>query len=274
MIEVIYSNGCSHSAGGGMELNHYLESDKTKLVVDEYETQHGIRWENQDEVTYAAQLAKLMGGIEYKVEAASGGGTARVVRMAYDFVKLNWHRKDKLFLILEFPAFFQRMDFFSVKFNDWVLVNQTIEESGERTFLNATRKYHVNKFNKDLEQLDSKLELTNYLDNFTRVDIEEQKLIREIETLLSFLKFNDVKFIWFESGKIVQNKIHPSLLETELAINDEAGYNYDFHSWTIKHKLTIKDELKDRTNDLHPGYFGHKKFAEILHTHIKEKYNM
>ena len=64
------------------------------------------------------------------------------------------------------------------------------------------------------------------------------------------------------------------MLETELSINDELGHHSDFHSWTIKHKLTIKDELEGLSTDLHPGYFGHTKFADILYEHINKNYNM
>jgi len=39
---------------------------------------------------------------------------------------------------------------------------------------------------------------------------------------------------------------------------------YDIFEWSKINKLTIKDELKDKSNDEHPGYFGHKEFSEII----------
>jgi hypothetical protein len=273
MIEIVYSNGCSHSAAGGLELVRTLD-DKNTLLIDLYKEKYDVSWKTQEDATYIAHLATLLGEIEYVAEAASGGGSGRVVRMAYDFVKKHWDKKDKLFLVLEFPSFFQRMDVFSVKLDSWMIVNQSFSNSGRRNHLYATRKYFVNKFNSDTEQIDSENELSLYLDNFTRIDIEEQKLIREIETLLSFLKLHNIKHVWFESNKIIQKKINPDLLKDELAIYDEIDYHYDFHSWAIKHKMTIKDELDGVSTDLHPGYFAHKKFAEILYEHINKKYNM
>ena len=270
-IEIVYSNGCSHSAAGGLELVRTIDDKKT-LITDVYKEKYNVSWKTQEDATYIAHLATLLGGIEYVADAASGGGTGRVLRMAYDFVKRNWNKKDKLFLVLELPAFFQRMDVFSLKLDHWMVVNQSFSNTGRRNHLYATRKYFVDEFQNDTQII--KNELTTYLDNFTRIDIEEQKLIREIETFLSFLKFNDIKHIWFEGGKIIHNKINPQLLKDQLAIYDEISYHNDFHTWSIKHKLTIKDELEGLSTDLHPGYFAHKKFADILYEHINKKYNM
>jgi hypothetical protein len=272
-IEIVYSNGCSHSAAGGLELVRTIDNKKT-LITDVYKEKYNVSWKTQEDATYIAHLAGLLGGIEYVADAASGGGTGRVIRMAYDFVKRNWSKKDKLFLVLEFPCFFQRMDVFSVKLDSWMVVNQSFSNSGRRNHLYATRKYFIDEFKNDLALIDSEKELTNYLDNFTRIDTEEEKLIREIETFLSFLKFNDIKHIWFEGDRLSQSKINKSLLETELSIKDEIDHHKDFHSWTIKHKLTIKDELEGLSTDLHPGYFGHKKFADILYEYISKKHNI
>lgn len=272
-IEIVYSNGCSHSAAGGLELVRTIDDKKT-LITDVYKEKYNVSWKTQEDATYIAHLATLLGGIEYVADAASGGGTGRSIRMAYDFVKKNWDKKDKLFLVLEFPCFFQRMDVFSVKLDSWMVVNQSFSNSGRRNHLYATRKYFVNEFNCDTQKIDGDKELTTYLDNFTRIDIEEQKLIREIETFLSFLKFNNIKHIWFESDKSIETKINSDLLKDELRIYDELGYHNDFHDWIMKHKLTIKDELDGLSTDLHPGYFGHKKFADILYEHINKKYNM
>ena len=273
MIEIVYSNGCSHSAAGGLELVRTIDDKKT-LLIDVYKEKYNVSWKTQEDATYIAHLATLLGGIEYVAEAASGGGTGRVIRMAYDFVKRNWDKKDKLFLVLELPAFFQRMDVFSVKLDSWMVVNQSFSNTGRRNHLYATRKYFIDEFQNDTQKIDGEKELTTYLDNFTRIDIEEEKLIREIETFLSFLKFNDIKHIWFEGGKIIHSKINPQLLKNQLSIYDDIDYHNDFHTWSIKHKMTIKDELEGLSTDLHPGYFAHKKFADVLYEHINKKYNM
>ena len=66
------------------------------------------------------------------------------------------------------------------------------------------------------------------------------------------------------------NILHKSLLSNELNIE---GYT-DFHDWIMKKGYTIKDELgANILNDLHPGYFSHIKFAELLDGYIKEKYD-
>jgi hypothetical protein len=47
----------------------------------------------------------------------------------------------------------------------------------------------------------------------------------------------------------------------------------DFHQFSVDTKSTIAEETELLTMDLHPGYFAHMKFAELLDEYIKEKYD-
>ena len=40
-IDVIYCNGCSHSAGGGMELNRFID-DKSITVREYYKNKYNV----------------------------------------------------------------------------------------------------------------------------------------------------------------------------------------------------------------------------------------
>jgi hypothetical protein len=55
-------------------------------------------------------------------DAASGGGSARSIRMAYEFLKTNWKIRDTIFLILEMPSL-SRLDLYSKKLNEYVICN-------------------------------------------------------------------------------------------------------------------------------------------------------
>jgi hypothetical protein len=47
----------------------------------------------------------------------------------------------------------------------------------------------------------------------------------------------------------------------------------DFHQFSIDTKTTIAEDTNLLSIDLHPGYFAHIKFAELLDGYIKEKYD-
>ena len=273
MIEVVYSNGCSHSAGGGLELSKELDNQKGILVKDTYNKIHGVNWNTQSEVTYIARLAEKL-NCEYVNDAASGGGSNRVVRMAYEFVKKNWYRKDKLFLFLEFPAFFSRLDIYSNALNAYLILNQTLNEDGKRIFLYATREYYNNYTLDDFNIVNKDKHVSNYLDSFSNYFVEVEKVKREIETFLSFLELHNIKYIFCEGGKEIQQTLPDSILQNELSIETIYGIEHDFHHWCMQTKQTIKDELNEQTKDLHPGYFAHINFANILYEHIIKKYNI
>ena len=143
MIELIYSNGCSHTAGGGLEIDRVLDSDTSIFVRDVYKEKYGIHWNKQEDITFCKKLADKLNCKSYN-EAASGGGTERVVRMTYEFIKKNWDKRDKIFLFLEFPSFFHRIDLYSSKLDEYLIVNQNYDENGNRCFLYATRRYFDN----------------------------------------------------------------------------------------------------------------------------------
>lgn len=264
MIEIIYCNGCSHSAGGGLEVSKDLE-DGTN-VRDYYYSKYKVWWHDQIETTYANRLAEMI-GCDVENEAASGGGTGRVIRMAYDFVKRNWHRKDKLLLLFELPTFFQRIDLYSTKLQDWVIVNQSFNDKGIRTNLAAVRKYYVPEYLND-ELLIGKNVIDTYLNSFVNIDIETQKMNREIDTFLTFLKHNEIKFIYFEGNPIELTSDYVLPNRFHLEYNNKI-YT-DFHNWIMANGYTIASECDNKTYDLHPGYFGHIKFAETLYDYIKD----
>ena len=47
----------------------------------------------------------------------------------------------------------------------------------------------------------------------------------------------------------------------------------DFHQFSVDTKSTIAEETELLTMDLHPGYFGHIKFAEFLYEYINTHYD-
>jgi hypothetical protein len=271
-IKLIYCNGCSHSAGGGLELTSTLTDNKT-FVRDYYRDRYNVWWDTQEETTYSHRLANII-GCDVVNDSTSGGGTGRSIRMAYEFVKKNWKQKDELFLILELPSL-ARLDMFSKKLNDYIICNilYTSTDYSDETYnhLFATRKYSTEETYMDFDRIGAK-NLRVYLENFYSRKTEFTKITRELDTFLSFLKLNNIKFIFFEGEfNIGIDSIFKQNNMLKLKIGNKI-YT-DFHQFSVDTKSTIAEDTDLLTMDLHPGYFSHIKFAELLDGYIKEKYD-
>jgi hypothetical protein len=271
-IKLIYCNGSSHSAGGGLELTTTL-ADNTTFVRNYYKDRYNVWWDTQKETTYSHRLANII-GCDVVNDSTSGGGTGRSIRMAYEFVKNNWKRKNELFLILELPSL-ARLDIFSKKLNDYIICNilyTSTDYSDEKyNHLFATRKYSTEETYMDFERIGAK-NLKVYIENFYSRKAEFTKITRELDTFLSFLKFNNIKFIFFNGEfNIGIDSIFKQNNMLKLKIGNKI-YT-DFHEFSVDTKSTIAEDTDLLTMDLHPGYFSHIKFAELLNGYIKEKYD-
>jgi hypothetical protein len=271
-IKLIYCNGSSHSAGGGLEITSTLTDNKT-FVRDYYKDTYNVWWDNQEELTYSHRLANII-GCDVVNDSASGGGTGRSIRMAYDFVKKNWKQKDELFLILELPSL-ARLDLFSKKLNDYIICNilYTSNDYSDETYnhLFATRKYSTEETYMDFSTIGAK-NLKVYLENFHSRKTEFTKIQRELDTFLAFLKFNNIKFIFFEGEfNIGIDSIFKK--NNMLKLQEGKKFYTDFHQFSVDTNTTIAEDTNLLSMDLHPGYFAHMKFAELLDGYIKEKYD-
>ena len=271
-IKLIYCNGSSHSAGGGLELTSTLADNKT-FVREYYKDTYNVWWDTQEEITYSHRLADII-GCDVINDSASGGGTGRSIRMAYDFVKKNWKHKDEVFLILELPSL-ARLDLFSKKLNDYIIFNIAYNSNDYNneiySTMFATRKYSVEETYMDFNTIGAK-NLKVYLENFYSRKAEFTKIQRELDTFLTFLKFNNIKFIFFEGEfNIGIDSIFKK--NNMLKLQEGKKLYTDFHQFSVDTKTTIAQDTNLLSIDLHPGYFAHIKFAELLDGYIKEKYD-
>lgn len=268
-IKLIYCNGCSHSAAGGLEIDRKLTDGKT-YIRDYYKSRYGVWWDTQKEITYSHRLANTI-GCDVVNEATSGGGTERVIRMAYQFVQDNFKIKDNIFLILELPSI-GRLDLFSKVLDDYIITNIQYNSNDYRddsiSYFNACRDYSIKG---DLEKIGVK-NIKMYLDSFHTRKSEYNKIIRQINTFLTYLKYHNVKFI-FTNGEF-NASIHSELKKSNL-INIKLGNKVisDFHQFSVDTKSTIAEETNLLSMDLHPGYFSHLKFSELLVGYINENYH-
>lgn len=268
-IKKIYCNGCSHSAGGGLEIDRLL--DDVILVRDYYKQKYNVWWETQIEASYIKYTADKL-NCEYINEAASGGGSERVLRMAYDFIKKNFKIKEELFLILEFPSL-GRIDLYSKELNDYIIANLNFinndynDDSIDNIY--ATRGYYIKEYSKDNLSLIKPFK--SYYENFLSRKSQFIKVGREINTFLAYLKYHKIKFIFFTgefSTSIESQFKEKNLLKLKLGNK----IIEDLHEFAIQTKSTIAEECNFLTTDLHPGYFSHQNFGNLIGDYIIENY--
>lgn len=191
--------------------------------------------------------------------------------MAYQFVQNNFKTKDDIFLILELPSL-GRLDLFSKVLDDYIITNIQYKSHDYRddtiSYYNACRDYSIKG---DLEKIGAK-NVKMYLDNFHTRKSEYNKIARQINTFLTYLKYHNIKFI-FTNGEF--NASINSDLKKHNLINIKLGNGIisDFHQFSVDTKSTIAEETNLLTMDLHPGYFAHLKFSELLLEYIEEKYD-
>lgn len=269
-IKKIYCNGCSHSAAGGLEIDRLL--DETVLVRDYYKQKYNVWWESQLEVSYLKYTAEKL-NCEYVNEAASGGGSERVVRMAYDFVNKNFKIKEQLFLILEFPSL-GRIDLYSKELNDYIIANLHFVDNDynndEVNSINGTRGYYIKEYDDD--NLSIIKPLTSFYQNFFSRKAHFVKVGKEINTFLAYLMFHKVKFIFF-TGEF------STLIESQFKVNNLLKLNVgnkiieDLHDFSTQTKSTIAEDCDFLTTDLHPGFFAHKNFGNLVADYIIKNYH-
>ena len=242
--EKFYVNGTSYTQGGGLEEPEKVgdEASVYRFYKELYDTP---KWNSRSEVNYGARLSEEL-GIPCVNEAQSGGSCERMVRMTYDFIKKNWNRKDKLFLVLELPSL-GRLDLWSNLLNDYFIFNLEFknQEYSDNSVLSlfGTKKY----YSKDTQTDNTKLSfgLSQYHKLFFDKKDEYKKISREINTLLTYLKYHKIKFIFFdgEFGGSIDSDIKKSNMVDikvgNMSIND-------FHEYAIRTKGTLAEETLKR----------------------------
>ena len=262
--EAFYVNGSSHSQGGGLE-GPELRNDS---VFSLYQKKWGVKeWEKRSELNFAARLSELI-GIPHTNEAESGGGTERVVRMAYNWILENWDRKDKIFLILENPDP-SRFEVYYRPLDEYFILNSTLNNDEDlATFGSAVRKY----YNESVESAneDKKLEFLflKWFSNHANVRENWKKVERDFVGLYSFCKQNGIKIFPMTGNSVT---FRDCFDKNDIIKFGNDGKNYDICSWAHNTKQTIKDELDGEVEDMHPGYFGHSEYAKLLKTFLEEK---
>jgi hypothetical protein len=265
-IDSIYSNGSSLTAGGGLYHTN---------IKNEYKKLYNVYWEDEKKVTYPQYIADYF-ECSLTHDGQSGSGAPRLIRRTYEHIqKIGIDKARKTLFLFEITDPIHRIDFYSNKIDDYMVVNVRYDNDGEMNIVSAHHtisptdcKYPDSFFKGEIEQ-----DLWNYFEKYHNPIVYTNKFKGELVGLFTFLEFNNIPYFYmFENDTLKSSHkyVYDILDKKRKVILEDEGCHSSSH-FCHRHKLTIKDELNGFTEDTHPGYFGYKKFGETLNKFIESR---
>jgi hypothetical protein len=262
----IYASGSSLTAGGGMN---------DEMNKREYKRLLGIDIGDEKNFTYPKYIADHF-KCELIHDAQSGSGAPRLIRRAYNYIQKNGIEESRKTLFLfEITDPIHRVDFYIDDIGDYVIVNVRYDNDGNNggnissIQIQQTTTYDgIFYSEKDLEKYVDQIKI--HLQKFHNPVVYTKKFIGEIAGLFSFLEENEIDYLYqFDNHTLWSpfNDFYGKISNKELRVK-----NYDsINQFAGYQNLTVKDDLKGFTTDLHPGVYGHKLFAEETIKIIEKK---
>lgn len=268
-----YANGCSHTAGGGLDCGLTSKSDEPFVYDQLYNIK---RWNNEKDVTYPRRVADYL-NLRCVNDAASGSGAPRLIRTTNAYIrKIGLENLKKHILFLQINNPIRRVEMYCREIDDYIIVNMEWDKnynaenvSVVENYSIKSRKYHPEFFKGKIENDVIKI-LNNYFDPMKyHVEIASNLL-----NLFSFLELNKIQYFYCLSdpGLLYNHELK------DLAKSDEIMYRKidvegcrDISEYAFKHNLTVNLETNGIHGDHHAGYFGNKQYGELLAKEIEEK---
>ena len=263
-FDTVYANGSSLTAGGGINSNGNKE---------EYKRKYGIEIDNEKDVTYPKYIADYF-GCNLVHEAQSGGGPSRLVRMVYEYIKrVGMVSSNRTLFILEIPEPVHRIDMYFEKIESYAIVNVRYDDdNSEITSIQIQEttapdgKFYDSKF----LHTEFKDDVLNYLKRYHNPVVYTEKVVGEVTGLLSFLEENKFEYYYTFENTTYQN-LFPTFYKSISHRNLKVEGLPSINKFCDLKNLTLNGELDGFTQDLHPGYFGNKLYAETAIPILEEK---
>ncbi len=226
---ILYSNGCSWTAGGGLERYFGLENSTCKTIDDEAMLKSH---------TWAAHLGKKL-GVEAVINHGRGcGSNPRILRTTFDFLSTASYNPDELIIGIQLtePTRFE-----------YYIPNQ---DDFETEFTNAQKSWRQVKV--DINETpwgrdDKEIMFTNrFLERYSSELQNQYQLLFQIGSLHSMFVHHGIKNYFFWTFAL-QNFI-PSIKK----------YLESFPFYILETKV-------DATPCNHPNLKGHEQIANILY---------
>lgn len=262
----IYASGSSLTAGGGMNVEMNKKEYKKLLDID---------IKNEKDVTYPKYISDYF-NCKLIHDAQSGAGAPRLIRRTYNYIeKVGIEEAKNTLFLFEITDPVHRIDFFLNDIGDYVIVNVRYDNEGDNDgnissiqIQPTTTDDGIYYSEEDLQKYVNQVKI--HLEKFHNPVTYTKKFIGEIAGLFAFLEKNDIDFLYQFDNLTLQQpfiEFHKTILKRELRVKN---YN-SINQYAGFQNLTVKDDLKGFTDDLHPGYYGHKLFAEDAIKVIEEK---
>ena len=266
-FDTIYVNGSSLTAGGGL-------SDYG--VKSEYKKQYGVEWENEKNFTYPKYIADYF-GVNLVHDAFSGSGAPRLVRRTYEYIQeVGLKKARKTLFLFEITDPPHRVDLYVEKVNDYVITNVRYDDDRNVGTISSIQMQDVLtkdgiKYDHDYFKGQITDEVKDYLSKYHNPIIYFNKFIGEVAGLFSFLEENNIEyFYWFDHDGL-QSPFKEFYKNYDKKRNLKFGEYNCVNQFCTFQKMRICDELNGASGDMHPGYFGNKKFAESVIPMIENK---
>lgn len=283
----IYFNGCSFTAGGGLEIPSKEDYFSAPWPIKGYKEKGlDVYWKHNKEVAYPQRVSDEL-GVEVINDSIQGGSWNRVVRMFWEYISNNDESNTLFFL--EYPGGL-REEFFSTKLNDYIMVNTGMTTKFILEGFSITggqRSYDSLKFNEDNSIVYEPLK--SYYQHLFNPDciLHFKKEIMSMYGILLYCENNKIPLIISNPTRLLNQCTDKNFVKKFKKLFDqELQYvNFIEHiiDYTLSEKLTINDDLDGLVSgydgdepygyrDWHPGYYAHIEYGKILSKKIQEWY--
>lgn len=260
----IYVNGCSLTAGSGLE---------GQEVMEKYKKIHNIEYKHEKDLTYPYHLGKFF-NCPVINDAKSGSGSPRLIRRTYEFIReIGIEEAKRTLFILQVNNAAHRTELFSNEIKDYLVVNPKYNlQTGNLDSVDATDSwsgidgmYRNGKYNELGKYLKTHYE--KYQDPF----VFESKIGDEFVGLISFLEFLNIEYYYILEMNIVQTNYQEIWKKLNRKRQLILGGEYGISPFTTKRKLNVCDDTDFVVTDTHPGVLGHKALGACLITELADK---
>ena len=255
-FNTMYFNGCSHTAGSGLQ------------SCDYHKEKFGLDWKNERFVNFPYHVSKYF-NCDLVDDSQCGSGLPRLLRTTYEYInKVGIEEAKKTLFVFQVNQAFSRIEIFSNEINDYLIVNLQYNPDGTFQYVSAVEKYSTTDRKYDLEYFKGRIEdeIKNFLEKYHNPISYEKLYLNHLNGLFSFLEKNNIEYLY---GLDIQND--GTLIENLSNKINLDGYD-TIHQYCWGNNLKLSDEIGEHTDDAHPGYYGHLRFAEDLCKQIEEKY--
>lgn len=279
-IKYIHCFGTSYSAGGGYEF--YSDSPSKRFLLPLYK-------DCGEELTrynfsYPGQLQKLLkeNGHNIKVynHAKSGFGNERMYRITFDIITKDDFNKDEHLFLYEF-AFTGRKEFFINKFNDYIIFNYHMNESGKLERLeNAINYFEESKVDMKINRELNKKAYPFFEEMIDRNN--QEQLVEMYDSFFcNFLENNNINYYYSQAPWLRNNMFNVNDIFTIFknprerfetfkffVKGRESRYDEGFVSFFHTNEYTITNETNGLVEDGHMSLYGSKVVSSQIYNQL------